>query len=86
MTRSGSTVYWRWVLVCTLGEIIGFGGVPVLGGALLLALTQNLDPNVRSMLLFATSVVGGLGEGAIWPRFSSEYYGAYCHRLTLIAG
>lgn len=69
MTSSSSKVYWRWVLVCTLGEIIGFGGVPVLAGLLVLALTAGLDPTVRSMLLFATSVVGGMGEGAILAAF-----------------
>jgi hypothetical protein len=69
MTSSSSKLYWHWVLVCTLGEVIGFGGVPVLGGALILALTASLDPTIRSLLLFATSVVGGLGEGAILAAF-----------------
>jgi hypothetical protein len=69
MTSRSSKVYWRWVLVCTLGEIIGFGGVPILAGSLVLVLTASLDPIARSLLLFAASVIGGLGEGAILAAF-----------------
>jgi hypothetical protein len=75
MTSSSSQLYWRWVLVCALGEIVGFGGVPVLGGALIIWLTEGLDPIVRSILVYAASAIGGLGEGAILAVFQLRVLG-----------
>ena len=69
MTSKSRKLYWRWVLVCTLGEIIGFGGIPVLGAASILSLTGELAPATRSILVYVTAVVGGLGEGAILAIF-----------------
>jgi len=74
--------YWQWVLACTLGEIIGFGGVPVLGAALVLWLSSGLEPGVRSILLFAIAVIGGLGEGAILALFQLRVLRTLLPRLN----
>lgn len=61
---------WReWTRAFTLGELIGFGGIPVLGGAAGLWLTQGVDPPLRTIVLYAIAVVGGLGEGAVLALF-----------------
>ena len=69
MASNSADLYWRWVLACTVGEIIGFVGLPVLAGAAVLALTGDFDPALRSIILYATSAVGGLGEGAVLALF-----------------
>jgi len=74
--------YWQWVLACTLGEIIGFGGVPVLGAALVLWLSSGLEPGTRSILLFAIAVIGGLGEGAILALFQLRVLRTLLPRLN----
>lgn len=55
----------RWVAVFTLGELVGFGGIPVLGAALALSLTAHLQLSARSLVLYFVAVLGGLGEGAV---------------------
>jgi hypothetical protein len=66
---SGSALYRRWVLFCTVGEVVGFGGIPVLAGAATLLLTANLAPEIRSVVLYVVSTIGGLGEGAVLAWF-----------------
>jgi len=52
-----------------MGELIGFGGIPVLGfGAiLLLSRAAGTDPNPG--LMYAVAVAGGFGEGAVLAVF-----------------
>jgi len=57
------------VLACTVGEIIGFVGLPILGGAAILWLTGGLDPTIRSIILYSFAAIGGLGEGAVLALF-----------------
>ena len=66
---TSSSVFWKWVLNCTLGELIGFGGLPVFGAVLVLAVTASAEPGPRSLLLYGTAIVGGLGEGAVLAWF-----------------
>ncbi len=69
VAEKNSNRYWRWVLHCTAGELVGFVGVPVLGGALALWLTTGLETSNRSLVLYAVAVTGGLGEGAVLAMF-----------------
>lgn len=64
-----SNRYWRWVLLCTSGELVGFVGVPVLGGALALWLTAGLETSTQSLVLYAVAVAGGFGEGTVLALF-----------------
>lgn len=59
----------RWVLAFTAGELIGFGGIPVLGAAAGLYLTRSLDSSAQAVILYLVAVVGGLGEGAVLAWF-----------------
>lgn len=74
-------LYRRWVLYCTVGELVGFGGIPVLGGALAVWLTVGLQTEVRSLLVYAVAVVGGLGEGAVLAWFQLRVLRAFLPRL-----
>lgn len=69
VNESVSIPYQRWVFVCTMGELVGFGGIPVLGGALAIWLTTGLEPSVQSIVLYIVAVIGGLGEGAVLALF-----------------
>ncbi|MGD2167885.1 MAG: hypothetical protein PVF63_07225 [Gammaproteobacteria bacterium] len=69
MTTEATGLYWRWVLACTVGELIGFFGLPVLGGMTVLWLTEGIDPFARSIVLYLMAAAGGLGEGAILAFF-----------------
>jgi hypothetical protein len=69
MTTSSTGLYWRWVLFCTLGELVGFGGIPVLGGAISIWATTGLEADVRAMVLYTVAVFGGFGEGAVLAWF-----------------
>jgi hypothetical protein len=62
-------VWVRWTIAFTLGELIGFGGIPVLGAAIALWLTSSLEPNARTLILYGVAVAGGLGEGAVLGWF-----------------
>ncbi len=64
-----SARYRRWVFNCTVGELVGFGGVPVLGGMIAFWLTAGLEPSTRSLVLYWTAVIAGLGEGAVLAAF-----------------
>ena len=69
-TPSQTRGLWRrWTIAFTLGELIGFGGVPALGGILTWLATQSLDPVPRALTLYAVSVIGGLAEGGILAWF-----------------
>lgn len=69
MTSRSANLYWQWVLACTAGEIVGFVGAPILGGAVVLWLTASVDPTIRSILLYLIAAIGGLGEGAVLAVF-----------------
>lgn len=69
MTAISTSPYKRWVLNCTLGELVGFGGLPVVGGTIALVLTAGLSVELRSVILYLVAVVGGLGEGAVLAWF-----------------
>jgi hypothetical protein len=64
-----SSIFRRWILYFTCGELVGFGGIPVLGGALAIHLTATVSPDLRSLMLYAVAIVGGLGEGAVLAWF-----------------
>lgn len=66
---SSTSVYRRWVLFCTIGELVGFGGIPVLGSAISLWLTAGMEAQLRSMILYLVAVLGGFGEGAVLAWF-----------------
>lgn len=65
-------VWLRWTVAFTLGELVGFGGIPVLGAAVALWLTSGLEPAERSLLLYGVAVLGGLGEGAVLGWFQTR--------------
>jgi hypothetical protein len=69
VSESVSVRYGRWVLVCAVGELVGFGGIPVLGAALAIWLTSGLESSVQAIVLYAVAVIGGLGEGAVLAWF-----------------
>ena len=69
LAKAPSTVYRRWIFYFTCGELVGFGGIPVLGGAIAFQSTASVSPELRSLLLYAVAVVGGLGEGAVLAWF-----------------
>lgn len=68
MISARKQLWRRWVVAFTAGELVGFG-VPVLGAAAGLALTQSLDPSTRALALYLIAVIGGLGEGAVLAWF-----------------
>lgn len=63
------TLWRRWVLAFTLGELIGFGGIPALGAFVALSLTAQLDGATQAVILYVVAVIGGLGEGAVLAWF-----------------
>jgi hypothetical protein len=69
MASTSSSVYRKWVFYCTVGELLGFGAIPVLGGAIAYASTGGLAPAPRALLLYAVAAIGGLGEGAVLAAF-----------------
>jgi len=82
MDAATALLYRRWVVACTAGELIGFGGIPVLGAALALALTQGLPPASRSLVLYVVAVAGGLGEGAVLALFQYRVLGTLLPALS----
>ena len=76
-----NSLYRRWVLACTAGELVGFGGIPVLGAALALTLTEGLAPDARSITLYFVAVVGGFGEGAVLAWFQLRVLGPHLPQL-----
>lgn len=82
MHLPAATLYRRWVVACTAGELIGFGGIPVLGAALAIMLTESLAPGTRSVTLYVVAVIGGLGEGAVLAWFQLRVLGPLLPRLS----
>ena len=82
MSPSAAILYRRWVVACTAGELVGFGGIPVLGGTLAVALTGDIAPDLRSVILYAVAVIGGLGEGAVLAWFQLRVLGSLLPRLS----
>ena len=82
MDPSSSQIYWRWALVCTAGELIGFGGIPVLAGYATVASTEPLEPGVRAVMIYLVSVAGGLAEGAVLAGFQVLVLRRYLPRLN----
>jgi hypothetical protein len=66
-TRRGR--WKRWVVAFTLGELIGFGGLPAAGGVLATWALASIEGPTKSLLLYVVAIVGGLGEGAILAAF-----------------
>jgi len=64
-----TNIYRQWIFNFTCGELVGFGGIPVLGGALALHLTASVAPDLRSLLLYGVAIAGGFGEGAVLAWF-----------------
>lgn len=78
----GTALWRRWTLAFTLGELIGFGGVPVLIAAFLLWLTDGAPAADRALPMYAVTVVGGLGEGAILGWFQARVLADYLPALS----
>lgn len=81
-----ASLWRRFIVAVTLGELIGFGGIPIAGGFVALTVTQSLADGPRALALYVVSVVGGLGEGAVlawfqwrvlrtvWPRLDARRF------------
>lgn len=81
MQEQETGIYRRWVAFCTAGELLGFGGIPVIGGITVVLLTSGLDTGTRALLLYAVAVVGGAGEGAVLGWFQLRVLEALLPRL-----
>ncbi|HKI82116.1 MAG TPA: hypothetical protein VKA04_10755 [Pseudodesulfovibrio sp.] len=74
------------MVACTVGELVGFGGIPVLGGVIALWLTGGLQAGERSLVLYVVAVLGGLGEGAVLMGLTvGAVTGAFLIRLSPLA-
>jgi hypothetical protein len=60
------------VFAFTAGELLGFGGIAVGGGALIFWLTLELDEGVLAVVFYAVAVIGGLGEGMVLGWFQAR--------------
>ncbi|HJL19568.1 MAG TPA: hypothetical protein RMH99_28150 [Sandaracinaceae bacterium LLY-WYZ-13_1] len=69
MRGAGARLWQRWVVAFTLGELVGFGLIPALGGLGVFALTGSMPTAPRALLLYVVAVVGGFGEGAVLAAF-----------------
>lgn len=69
MTQAETALSRRWARAFTVGEVIGFGGVPVVGGLLATSATASLPTDARALVLYAVAILGGLAEGAILGAF-----------------
>lgn len=63
------SLYRRWVVAFTLGELVGFGLIPVVLGVTVAALTRDVSAPIRPLLFYAVAVLGGLGEGSVLATF-----------------
>jgi len=77
-----SSLWRRWVLAFTLGELIGFGGIPLLGGSVTLWLTEGMQSGPRALLLYAVAVGGGFGEGTVLAAFQMRVLRDYLPLLS----
>lgn len=82
MVSVRSDIWRRWVVACTAGELLGFGGIPVLGGAISLWLTEGLGAGERSLILYAVAVLGGLGEGTVLGWFQARILAEHLPEVT----
>jgi len=90
---SDRRVWLRWTLAFTVGELVGFGLIPVTLGLSATALTDGMATGPRALLLYLVAIVGGLGEGAVlaWcqlgvlRRTALEVDGAAWIRHTALA-
>jgi len=69
MASTVPNLWRRWVVAFTLGELIGFGGLPVVLGTAAFALTDGLPTPTRSLLLYVVAIVAGFGEGIVLGWF-----------------
>jgi len=53
----------------TLGELIGFGFIPALGGIVATMVTTGMPTTPRALLLYTVAIVGGFGEGLVLAHF-----------------
>lgn len=69
MASTIPNLWRRWVVAFTLGELVGFGGLPVVLGSVTFALTAELSTSMRSLLLYVVAIVAGFGEGIVLGWF-----------------
>ncbi len=72
MSDCQSSLYRRWVFAFTVGELVGFGGIPVAGGVLVFWFTPEVDVGMRAIVLYTVAVIGGLGEGMVLGWFQAR--------------
>jgi hypothetical protein len=82
MNVLANPLWRRWTLAFTLGEIVGFVGIPVLGAMLTLALTGSLDTRSRAVVLDLVAILGGLGEGTVLGWFQARALKPLLPRLS----
>lgn len=71
MILDPSSLWRRWIVAFTLGELVGFAGIPAIGGIIAMAATADLEPAMRALTLYAVAVIGGLGEGTVLSLFQA---------------
>ena len=59
----------RWTVRFTIGELVGFGLIPALGGVLVHVASVNVSAIPRALMFYAVAILGGLGEGAVLASF-----------------
>ena len=59
----------RWVVAFAVGELVGFGLLPAMLGALAFELTGGMNATPRALLLYLVAIVTGFGEGAVLALF-----------------
>ena len=64
-----AALWRRFVVAVTLGELIGFGGLPIAGGFVAMAFTDTLATGPRALVLYFVSIIGGFAEGAMLAWF-----------------
>lgn len=69
LPSSTRRLWWRWVVAFTVGELVGFGLIPVALGVLAWWATEGMETSSRAPVLYLVAVLGGLGEGAVLARF-----------------
>lgn len=72
MDAAAKRIWRRWTVAFTLGELLGFGGIPALGGLVAMAALAEVEPSTRAWLLYLVAIVGGLGEGAVLAWFQTR--------------
>ena len=75
-------LYRRWVFLCTVGELVGFGGIPVLGGMVVTSLTADMEAGSRALLVYIVAVAGGACEGVVLAWFQLRVLRELLPRLS----